>query len=44
MTFRYVPFDRIADYLLLGWHFCGIASHHSALMHSCACHDKEPVA
>lgn len=37
---RYVVFDRIADYLAMGWIIGGYASHHSILMHACICNPQ----
>ena len=42
--YRYATFDRLSDWLSLGWHFVGPASHHSAfVVWLCECPAREPM-
>lgn len=42
---RYATFDRLADWLALGWHFVGPASQHSVyVVWLCECNPVIPNA
>jgi len=41
---RYAKHDRIADWLAIGWHFIGPASHHSVyVVWLCDCNPAVPA-
>jgi hypothetical protein len=40
MTFRYVPFSRVEEFLQMGWIVGNYASHHSILMRACICNPQ----
>lgn len=40
MTYRYVPWTRVSDFMLMGWMIGKPASAYSCFMWACACNQQ----